>query len=60
MSALLAVQNLTKRFGRRVVVDGVSFEIEPDEILGVVEPSGSGKSISYWPKAIATRRLLIG
>ena len=47
MSALLAVQNLTKRFGRRVVVDGVSFEIEPDEILGVVGPSGSGKSALF-------------
>jgi branched-chain amino acid transport system ATP-binding protein len=47
MSALLAVQNLTKRFGRRVAVDGVSFEIEPGEILGVVGPSGSGKSTLF-------------
>jgi branched-chain amino acid transport system ATP-binding protein len=47
MSALLAVQNLTKRFGRRVAVDGVSFEIEPGEILGVVGPGGSGKSTLF-------------
>jgi branched-chain amino acid transport system ATP-binding protein len=47
MSALLAVQNLTKRFGRRVAVDGVSFEIAPREILGVVGPSGSGKSTLF-------------
>ena len=44
MSARLTVQNLTKRFGRTVAVDGVSFEIAPGEILGVVGPSGSGKS----------------
>jgi branched-chain amino acid transport system ATP-binding protein len=47
MSALLAVHNLTKRFGRRVAVDGVSFEIAPREILGVVGPSGSGKSTLF-------------
>jgi len=47
MSALLAVHNLTKRFGRRVAVDAVSFEIEPGEILGVVGPSGSGKSTLF-------------
>jgi branched-chain amino acid transport system ATP-binding protein len=47
MSALLSVHNLTRRFGRRVVVDGVSFAIEPGEILGVVGPSGSGKSILF-------------
>jgi branched-chain amino acid transport system ATP-binding protein len=47
MSVLLAVQNLTKRFGRRVAVDGVSFEIEAGEILGVVGPSGSGKSALF-------------
>ena len=47
MSALLAVQNLTKRFGRRVALDAVSFEIEPGEILGVVGPGGSGKSTLF-------------
>jgi branched-chain amino acid transport system ATP-binding protein len=47
MTALLSVRNLTRRFGRRVAVDGVSFEIEPREILGVVGPSGSGKSVLF-------------
>jgi branched-chain amino acid transport system ATP-binding protein len=47
MTALLSVKDLTRRFGRRVVVDGVSFEIEPREILGVVGPSGSGKSVLF-------------
>lgn len=47
MSALLAVRNLTKRFGRRTAIDGVSFEIEPGDILAVVGPSGSGKSTLF-------------
>jgi len=47
MTALLSVQNLTKRFGRRVAVDSVSFEIEPGEILGVIGPGGSGKSTLF-------------
>ncbi|MBV8753106.1 MAG: ATP-binding cassette domain-containing protein [Hyphomicrobiales bacterium] len=47
MTALLSVNNLTRRFGRRAAVDAVSFEIAPGEILGVVGPGGSGKSILF-------------
>jgi len=44
MNALLSVHDLTKRFSSIVAVDGVSFALEPGEILGIVGPSGSGKS----------------
>ncbi|HEV2955438.1 MAG TPA: ABC transporter ATP-binding protein [Xanthobacteraceae bacterium] len=47
MSALVSVHGLTKRFGSRVAVDGVSFAIEPGEILGVVGPNRSGKSTLF-------------
>jgi branched-chain amino acid transport system ATP-binding protein len=47
MSALLSAHNLTKRFGSIVAIDGVSFAIEPGEILGVVGPSGGGKSTLF-------------
>jgi ABC-2 type transport system ATP-binding protein len=41
---LLAVENLSKRFGRRVAVDNVSFELARGQILGLLGPNGSGKS----------------
>ena len=56
--SLLVVEDLAVSFGRagrRVrVLDGVSFAIEPGEILGVVGESGSGKTVT----ALALARLL--
>ena len=56
--SLLEVHDLAVSFsraGRRVrVLDGVSFAIEPGEILGVVGESGSGKTVT----ALALARLL--
>ena len=42
--ALLEVSNLTKTFGDRTVLDGVSFELEEGEANVVMGPSGCGKS----------------
>lgn len=41
---LLTVKNLTVRFGDRVAVDHVSFELEKGEIMAVIGPNGSGKT----------------
>ena len=38
------VQNLTKRFGDFVAVDGLSFSVEHGEIFGLLGPNGAGKS----------------
>ncbi|DAB31462.1 MAG TPA: dipeptide/oligopeptide/nickel ABC transporter ATP-binding protein [Sulfurospirillum sp. UBA11407] len=50
MSPLLEVKNLKTHFFTRKgvlkAVDGVSFEIEEGEILGIVGESGAGKSIT--------------
>jgi branched-chain amino acid transport system ATP-binding protein len=45
MSApVLAVDNLTKRFGGLVAVKNLGFTIQSGEILGLIGPNGSGKS----------------
>jgi microcin C transport system ATP-binding protein len=46
MTALLAVEHLTVRFGATPAVDDVSFEIGAGEKFALVGESGSGKSIT--------------
>jgi lipooligosaccharide transport system ATP-binding protein len=43
-SPLLHIEGLTKRYGDTVVVDNLSFDIEPGECLGVIGPNGAGKT----------------
>jgi oligopeptide/dipeptide ABC transporter ATP-binding protein len=51
---LLSVRGLTTSFGGPPVVDDVSFDLMPGEVLGVVGESGSGKSVM----ALSILRLL--
>ena len=44
MASALTVDGVSKTFGRTKVVDGISFTLEPQEILGLVGPNGSGKT----------------
>lgn len=41
---VVEVRNLSKRFGDRVAVDGVSMTIDRGEIIGFLGPNGSGKT----------------
>ncbi|HUA61939.1 MAG TPA: ABC transporter ATP-binding protein [Verrucomicrobiae bacterium] len=41
---MLEVRHLTKRFSGIPAVEGVSFTLQPGEILGYVGPNGAGKS----------------
>ena len=44
MSAVLSLSNITKRFGEREVLQGVSIDLAAHEVVCLVGASGSGKS----------------
>ena len=41
---MIKVENLTKTFGTKRAVDGISFLVERGEVLGFLGPNGAGKS----------------
>src|SRR5450759_2132934 len=43
-AAQIVVEDLVKRFGTFVAVDGVSFEVARGEVMGFIGPNGAGKS----------------
>ncbi|HEX5221209.1 MAG TPA: ATP-binding cassette domain-containing protein [Verrucomicrobiae bacterium] len=43
---MIKVENLTKMFGAKRAVDGISFTVERGEVLGFLGPNGAGKSTS--------------
>jgi branched-chain amino acid transport system ATP-binding protein len=47
MTALLALERVSKRFGGLQAVKDLSFEVREGEILGLIGPNGAGKSTLF-------------
>ena len=43
-SPLLDLQHVTKRFGRVVIAEDLSFAVGPGDTVGIVGPNGAGKT----------------
>lgn len=49
---MIKVENLVKKFGENLALDGISFEVKKGEVLGFLGPNGAGKT--------TTMRILTG
>jgi len=45
--AILSLHSVSKSFGALKVSDSVSFDLQPDEALGIIGPNGAGKSTLF-------------
>jgi ABC-2 type transport system ATP-binding protein len=49
---MIEVRQLTKRYGSKVAVDALTFDVRPRVVTGFLGPNGSGKS--------TTLRMILG
>ena len=49
---MIAARNLTKTYGQKTAVDGITFTVEPGRVTGFLGPNGAGKS--------TTMRMILG
>ena len=51
---MITVQHIHKKFGDKVALDNISFDIQEGQIFGFLGPSGSGKTTMITPFRTAT------
>ena len=49
---MITAENLTKTYGAKTAVDGISFTVRPGQVTGFLGPNGAGKS--------TTMRMIVG
>ena len=49
---MIEAHDLTKRYGTKTAVDGISFTVQPGRVTGFLGPNGAGKS--------TTMRMIVG
>ena len=64
-SSVISVQNLVHRYGDRTALNGISFDVRPAELFGLLGPNGSGKTtlfriLSTLMIPVAGRALILG
>src|SRR5438132_3041809 len=64
-SSVISVQDLVHRYGERAALNGVSFDVRPAELFGLLGPNGSGKTtlfriLSTLMIPVAGRALILG
>jgi branched-chain amino acid transport system ATP-binding protein len=47
MAAILALEQVSKRFGAVVIADGIDLALAPGEALGIIGPNGAGKTTLF-------------